>query len=63
RWEIGREYEQAWGRYQGCLRVLEQLEEIVDEMDDDTSGPIDLEESVHLLDEVEQFLRDHDGDA
>ncbi len=42
---------------------IEQLEEIVDEMDDDTSGPIDLEESVHLLDEVEQFLRDHDGDA
>ena len=44
---------------------IEQLEEIVDEMDDDedTSGPIDLDESIHLLDEVEQFLRDHDGDA
>jgi len=43
---------------------IEQLEEIVDEMDDeDTSGPIDLDESVHLLDEVEQFLRDHDGDS
>jgi len=44
---------------------IEQLEEIVDEMDDDedTSGPIDLDESIHLLDEVEQFLRDHDGDS
>ncbi|MGA1593134.1 MAG: PAC2 family protein [Ilumatobacteraceae bacterium] len=44
---------------------IEQLEEIVDEMDEDedTSGPIDLDESIHLLDEVEQFLRDHDGDS
>ena len=44
---------------------IEQLEEIVDEMDDDedTSGPIDLDESIYLLDEVEQFLRDHDGDS
>ncbi len=44
---------------------IEQLEEIVDEMDDDedTSGPIDLDKSIYLLDEVEQFLRDHDGDS
>lgn len=44
---------------------IEQLEEIVDEMDEDedTSGPIDLDESIYLLDEVEQFLRDHDGDS
>jgi proteasome assembly chaperone (PAC2) family protein len=44
---------------------IEQLESIVDDMDDerDTSGPIDLSESDDLLDEVEQFLREHDGDA
>ena len=28
RWEVAREYEQAWGRHQGCLRVLSQLDEI-----------------------------------
>jgi proteasome assembly chaperone (PAC2) family protein len=44
---------------------IEQLESIVDDMDDDrdTSGPIDLSETDDLLDEVEQFLREHDGDA
>ncbi|MGA1345258.1 MAG: PAC2 family protein [Ilumatobacteraceae bacterium] len=44
---------------------IEQLESIVDDMDDerDSSGPIDLSESDDLLDEVEQFLREHDGDA
>lgn len=44
---------------------IEQLESIVDDMDDerDTSGPIDLSESDDLLDEVEQFLREHDGDT
>ena len=44
---------------------IEQLESIVDDMDDerDTSGPIDLSESDDLLDEVEQFLSEHDGDA
>lgn len=28
RWEVAREYEQAWGRYQASLRVLTQLPEI-----------------------------------
>lgn len=44
---------------------IEHLESLVDEMDDDDddSGPIDLSESVDLLDEVEQFLREHDGDS
>jgi hypothetical protein len=44
---------------------IEHLESLVDEMDDDDddSGPIDLSESEDLLDEVEQFLREHDGDA
>jgi proteasome assembly chaperone (PAC2) family protein len=44
---------------------IEQLESIVDDMEDerDVSGPIDLSESDDLLDELEQFLREHDGDA
>ncbi len=43
---------------------IEQLESIVDDMDDeDSSGPIDLSESADLLGEVEQFLRDHDGES
>lgn len=44
---------------------IEHLESLVDDMDDDDddSGPIDLSESADLLGEVEQFLREHDGDA
>jgi hypothetical protein len=42
---------------------IEHLESLVDEMDDeDDSGPIDLTESDDLLNEVERFLREHDGD-